>query len=108
MLLAIHGFGAEALLRNEPGLHLLATDAAASAMMTSRASARVAFATVELAARMIKAGLSPRIASAKVLPVGVVASAEMLPAIAPATIASPLLRRGYGHRDDTLGAGRTD
>jgi hypothetical protein len=57
--LAIHGFGAEALLRNEPGLHLLATDAAASAMMTSRASARVAFATVELAARMIKAGLSP-------------------------------------------------
>jgi hypothetical protein len=50
----------------------------------------------------------PRIASAKVLPVGVVASAEMLPAIAPATIASPLLRRGYGHRDDTLGAGRTD
>ncbi len=38
----------------------------------------------------------PRIASTKVLPVGVVASAEMLPAIAPATIAPPLPRRGYG------------
>jgi hypothetical protein len=51
--------------------------------------------------------LIPRIASAKVLPVGVVASAEMLPAIAPATMASPLPRRGYGHQDDALGAGRT-
>jgi len=50
---------------------------------------------------------APRIASAKMLPVGVVASADMLPAIAPATIASPLPRRGYGHQDDTLGAGRT-
>jgi hypothetical protein len=37
--------------------------------------------------------MNPRIASAKVLPVGVVASAEMLPAIAPATMASPLPRR---------------
>jgi hypothetical protein len=36
----------------------------------------------------------PRIASAKLLPVGVVASAEMSPAIAPATMASPLPRRG--------------
>jgi hypothetical protein len=53
-------------------------------------------------------GAIPRIASAKVLPVGVVASAEMLPAIAPATMASPLPRRGHGHQDDTLGAGRTD
>jgi hypothetical protein len=51
---------------------------------------------------------NPRIASAKVLPVWVVASAEMLPAIPPATMASPLPRRGYGHQDDTFGTGRTD
>jgi site-specific recombinase XerD len=49
----------------------------------------------------------PRIASAKVLPAGVVASAEMLPAIVPATMVSPLPRRGYGHQDDIFGAGRT-
>ena len=53
-------------------------------------------------------GKAPRVASTKVLPVGVVASAEMLPAIAPDTIAPPLPRRGYGHQDDTFGADRTD
>lgn len=51
---------------------------------------------------------APRIASAKMLPVGVVAPAEMLPAIAPATMAPPLPRRGYGHQDDAFGADRTD
>jgi hypothetical protein len=47
----------------------------------------------------------PRIASAKMLPDGIVASGEMLPAIAPATMVPPLLRRGHGHQDDTQGAG---
>jgi hypothetical protein len=34
-----------------------------------------------------------------------VASGEMLPAIAPATMLPPLLRKGYGHQDDPHGAG---
>jgi hypothetical protein len=38
------------------------------------------------------------------LPDGFVASGEMLPAIAPATVLSPILRRGYGHQDDVRGA----
>jgi hypothetical protein len=48
---------------------------------------------------------NPRIASAKMLPDGVVASREMLPAIVTATMLPPRPRRGYGHQDDTLGAG---
>ena len=47
----------------------------------------------------------PRVASAKMLPNGLVASGEMLPAIVPATMQPPLLRRGHGHQDDAHGAG---
>ena len=50
----------------------------------------------------------PRIASAKMLPVGVVASAEMLPATAPVTMVPPLIWRDDGNQDDARGAGRTD
>jgi hypothetical protein len=52
--------------------------------------------------------LPPALLQQKCYRLGVVASAEMLPAIAPATMASPLPRRGYGHQDDAFGADRTD
>lgn len=49
----------------------------------------------------------PRIASTEVLPDALVASPEMLPAIAHAIMPTPLLWRGYGYQDDARGACRT-
>ena len=50
-------------------------------------------------------GEGPRIASAKMLPNRVVASREMLPAMARATMPPLQDRRGYGHQDNARGAG---
>ena len=50
---------------------------------------------------------APRIASIEVLPDEFVASSEMLPTIAHATMPTPLLWRDYGYQDDSGGAGRT-
>ncbi len=49
--------------------------------------------------------VAPRIASLKMLPDEVVASPRMLPATGTGTMPPPLSRRGYGHQDDTYGAG---
>ena len=67
------------------------------------------FARVLKTAPRADAGiLLPRVASAKMLPAWGVASGEMLPVIASATMQPPLPRRSYGHQDDAHGAGRTD
>ena len=47
----------------------------------------------------------PCIASAKMLPDGLVASGEMLPATAPATMVPPLIGRDYGNQDDADSTG---
>jgi Nucleotidyl transferase AbiEii toxin, Type IV TA system len=86
---------------NTRGFHtraVTATDAGETKLLVRRGGIEV----------KVEVNFMRRIASTKVLPVGVVASAEMLPAIAPDTIAPPLPRRGYGHQDDTFGADRTD
>jgi hypothetical protein len=51
------------------------------------------------------AARAPRIASVKMLPDGLVASGEMLPATAPATMVPPLIWRDYGNQDDAHGTG---
>jgi hypothetical protein len=61
-----------------------------------------------LAGLLVGTSWDPRIASTKMLPVGVVASAEMLPATAPATMLPSVIWRHDGNQDDARGAGRTD
>src|ERR1700674_3129212 len=58
--------------------------------------------------RLASARMIPRIASGRMLPNWVVASAEMLPLNRSVIIASPLLRRRYGHKDDAHGPCRPD
>src|SRR5690349_21269818 len=71
----------------------------------SRPYERVMVASnLEYAAEAVRA----RVASAKMLPDGVVASREMLPVMASATMLAPRPWREHGHQDDTRCASGTD